>query len=170
MRFSLFSENNANDRDYRDIMKLTALFTARRGRSFLASLLAREGRNYSLSSLVRLGYFNRLVEQYPKVLHPNKAMLEQLKNHMQEGAWWMTLGVARNHAKWERNKWEKDKRRQDDQCIPVAWASQPQRPPTPSRASRIQSTLSTSTPPCPCAHDGTVNATYWILLAKLYWR
>jgi splicing factor 3A subunit 1 len=106
-------------------MKLTALFTARRGRSFLASLLAREGRNYSLSSFVRLRYFNRLVEQYPKVLHPNKAMLEQLKNHMQEGARWMTL-AARNHAKWERNKWEKDKRRQDDQCIPVAWASQPQ--------------------------------------------
>jgi len=63
------------------------------------------------------------VEQYPKVLHPNKAMLEQLKNHMQEGAWWMTLGVARNHAKWERNKREKHKRRQDDQCIPATMTS-----------------------------------------------
>ena len=94
MRFSLFSENDANDGDYRDIMKLTALFTTHRGRSFLASLSAQEGRNYSLSSLVRLRYFNQLVQQYPKVLHPHKEMLEQLKNHMQEGARWMTLGIA----------------------------------------------------------------------------
>ena len=115
----LFSENHANDGDYRDIMKLTALFTARRGRSFLASLSAREGRNYQFDFLSPthslFGYFNRLVEQYTKVFHPNKEMLEQLKNRTQGGARWTTLGVARNHAKWERNKREKDKRRQDDQ-------------------------------------------------------
>ncbi|RDB24300.1 Splicing factor 3A subunit 1 [Hypsizygus marmoreus] len=102
-----------------DIMKLTALFTARRGRSFLANLSAREGRNYQFDFLrpthSLFGYFNRLVEQYTKILHPNKEMLEQLKERTQEGGRWKTLEVARKHAKWEKNKREKDKRRQDDQ-------------------------------------------------------
>jgi hypothetical protein len=48
--------------------------------------------------------------------------------------------------------------------FPVTMASYAQPP------SRIQSTLPTSTPPRPCAHEGTVNATYWISHAKLYRR
>jgi len=48
--------------------------------------------------------------------------------------------------------------------FPVTMASYAQPP------SRIQSTLLTSTPPRPCAHEGAVNTTYWILHAKLYWR
>ncbi|KAJ7219077.1 Pre-mRNA splicing factor PRP21 like protein-domain-containing protein, partial [Mycena pura] len=102
-----------------DIMKLTALFTARRGRSFLASLSAREGRNYQFDFLrpthSLFGYFNRLVEQYTQVLHPNKEMLQQLKGRTEEGARWKALEVARMHAKWEKNKREQDKKRQDDQ-------------------------------------------------------
>ncbi|KAF5386756.1 hypothetical protein D9615_001817 [Tricholomella constricta] len=102
-----------------DIMKLTALFTARRGRSFLANLSAREGRNYQFDFLrpthSLFGYFNRLVEQYTKILHPNKEMLEQLKERTQEDARWTTLENARRHAKWEKNKREKDKKREDDQ-------------------------------------------------------
>lgn len=100
-------------------MKLTALFTARRGRMFLASLSSREGRNYQFDFLrpthSLFGYFNRLVEQYTKVLHPNKEMLQQLKGRTEEGAKWKALEVARMHAKWERNKREQDKKRQDDQ-------------------------------------------------------
>lgn len=103
----------------RDIMKLTALFTARRGRNFLANLSAREGRNYQFDFLrpthSLFGYFNRLVEQYTKILHPNKETLEQLKARTQGSARWKTLEQARRHAKWERNKREKDKQRQDDQ-------------------------------------------------------
>ncbi|KAF7359550.1 hypothetical protein MSAN_01298100 [Mycena sanguinolenta] len=102
-----------------DIMKLTALFTARRGHMFLASLSAREGRNYQFDFLrpthSLFGYFNRLVEQYTKVLHPNPEMLQQLKGRTEEGARWKTLEVAKTHAKWERNKREQDKKRQDDQ-------------------------------------------------------
>jgi splicing factor 3A subunit 1 len=100
-------------------MKLTALFTARRGRNFLANLSAREGRNYQFDFLrpthSLFGYFNRLVDQYTKVLYPDKGVLEQLKERAQDGGRWKTLEVARKHAKWERNKREKDKRRQDDQ-------------------------------------------------------
>lgn len=100
-------------------MKLTALFTAQRGRSFLASLSAREGRNFQFEFLrpthSLFGYFNRLVEQYTKVLHPDKEMLEQLKTRTEASARWTTLEVARKHAKWERNKRERDKKREDDQ-------------------------------------------------------
>ena len=100
-------------------MKLTALFTARRGRNFLASLSAREGRNYQFDFLrpthSLFGYFNRLVEQYTKVLHPNKDVLEQLKERTEEGSQWRTLELARKYAQWEHNKREKDRKRQDDQ-------------------------------------------------------
>nr|GAT61226.1 predicted protein [Mycena chlorophos] len=102
-----------------DIMKLTALFTARRGRAFLASLSQREGHNYQFEFLrpthSLFGYFNRLVEQYTKVLHPNKEMLEQLMARTELGAKWRTLEIAKRHAKWERYKREQDKKRQDDQ-------------------------------------------------------
>ncbi|TRM61735.1 Pre-mRNA splicing factor PRP21 like protein-domain-containing protein [Schizophyllum amplum] len=102
-----------------DIMKLTALFTARRGRNFLQSLSAREARNFQFEFLrpthSLFGYFNRLVEQYTKVLHPNKDMLEQLQLDAEPGARWRKLEIAKRHAKWEKNKREKDKRRQDDQ-------------------------------------------------------
>ena len=99
-------------------MKVTALFTARRGRSFLAALSTREGRNYQFDFLrpthSLFGYFNRLVEQYSKVLLPTKETHTSLKERSQEGARWMDLEVARRRARWEQFKREKDKRRQDD--------------------------------------------------------
>lgn len=102
----------------RDIMKLTALFTARRGRAFLASLSAREGRNFQFDFLrpthSLFGYFNRLVEQYSKVLLPSKEMLAQLKERTQEGARWKELEIARKRARWEQLKREKEKKREDD--------------------------------------------------------
>ncbi|KAF9483802.1 hypothetical protein BDN70DRAFT_873425 [Pholiota conissans] len=102
-----------------DFMKLTALFTACRGRSFLADLSAREGRNYQFDFLrpthSLFGYFNRFVEQYTKVIHPNKEILEQLQERAKDGAQWKTLDDARKHAKWEKNKREKEKKRADDQ-------------------------------------------------------
>lgn len=100
-------------------MKLTALFTARRGRTFLATLSAREGRNYQFDFLrpthSLFGYFNRLVEQYNKVLHPSNDQLEQLKERAQGGSKWKILDQARRYAKWQRNKREKDQKRKDDQ-------------------------------------------------------
>ncbi|TEB36152.1 hypothetical protein FA13DRAFT_1727716 [Coprinellus micaceus] len=98
-----------------DIMKLTALFTARRGRQFLATLSEKEGRNYQFDFLrpthSLFAYFNRLVEQYTQVLHPNKETVQQLK----ERARWDLLEKARKHAKWEKNRLEREKRREDDQ-------------------------------------------------------
>ncbi|KAL1741894.1 Pre-mRNA splicing factor PRP21 like protein-domain-containing protein [Schizophyllum fasciatum] len=102
-----------------DIMKLTALFTARRGRNFIQALSAREARNFQFEFLrpthSLFGYFNRLVDQYTKVLHPNKDMLEQLQLDAEPGARWRKLEIAKRHAKWEKNKREREKKRQDDQ-------------------------------------------------------
>ena len=102
-----------------DTMKLTALFTARQGRNFLHTLSSREARNYQFEFLQPshslFGYFNRLVEQYTRVLYPDKEMLEQLKNQTREESRWTTLEIARRHAKWEKSKREKEKKRHDDQ-------------------------------------------------------
>ena len=115
-------------------MKLTALFTARRGRTFLASLSAREGRNYQFDFLrpthSLFGYFNRLVDQYSRVINPSKEVLGKLHARTEEGARWQTLELARKHAKWQRNKREQDKKREDDQeaekseyssCTALTW-------------------------------------------------
>ncbi|CAL1704136.1 unnamed protein product [Somion occarium] len=102
-----------------DIMKLTALFTARRGRAFLASLSQREGRNYQFDFLrpnhSLFGYFNRLVDQYSKVLLPSKDMLDQLKQRTEPDSRWKDLEIARKRAKWQQSKREQDKKREDDQ-------------------------------------------------------
>ncbi|KAJ8078554.1 SF3a splicing factor complex subunit [Marasmius tenuissimus] len=102
-----------------DIMKLTALYTAQRGRSFLSALSAKESRNYQFDFLQPthslFGYFNRLVDQYTKVLHPEKDTIEDLTNRADEGSRWRTLEISRKYAKWERNKREKERKRQDDQ-------------------------------------------------------
>lgn len=99
-------------------MKLTALFTARRGRNFLAALSTKEGRNYQFDFLrpthSLFSYFNRLVDQYSKVLHPPKETLEQLKERSQEGARWKELEIAKKRARWEQVKREKEKKREDD--------------------------------------------------------
>lgn len=65
-----------------DILRLTALFTARMGRGFTGDLSARESGNYQFDFLrpshSLFGYFNRLVEQYTKVLLAPKETLEVL--------------------------------------------------------------------------------------------
>ncbi|GAK62365.1 pre-mRNA splicing factor [Moesziomyces antarcticus] len=66
-----------------DVLKLTALFTARKGRSFATSLLARESKSYQFEFLrpshSLFTYFNYLVEQYQKVISPSPALLDRVK-------------------------------------------------------------------------------------------
>lgn len=99
-------------------MKLTALFTARRGHTFLAALSQREGRNYQFDFLrpthSLFGYFNRLVEQYSKVILPRNETLQRLKENTDNGARWRALELARKRARWEQNKRAQDKKREDD--------------------------------------------------------
>jgi splicing factor 3A subunit 1 len=100
-------------------MKLTALFTARRGHSFLAALSAKEGRNYQFDFLrpnhSLFGYFNRLVDQYSKIINPSHDVLGSLSERTDPKYRWKTLDAARQHAKWAKIKEEQDKKRKDDQ-------------------------------------------------------
>jgi splicing factor 3A subunit 1 len=99
-------------------MKLTALFTARQGHSFLANLSVKEGRNYQFDFLKPthslFGYFNRLIEQYTKVLMPTPETLEKIKERSESGAKWKMLADAQAHAKWEHTRREQEKKREDD--------------------------------------------------------
>lgn len=69
----------------RDIIKLTALFVARSGRRFQTDLAQREAANYQFEFLQPshslFPFFNRLVEQYTKVLIPDAARLARLDLH-----------------------------------------------------------------------------------------
>ncbi|WRT66122.1 uncharacterized protein IL334_003075 [Kwoniella shivajii] len=92
-----------------DILRLTALFHARRGRSFLSSLSVKEGRNYQFDFLrpthSLYGYYNRMVESYQKVMQPPPGLIENsVKEANDPEAKWKTLEEARNRAEWERGK------------------------------------------------------------------
>lgn len=99
-------------------MKLTALFTAQRGRGFLASLSVKEGRNYQFDFLrpthSLFGYFNRLVEQYARVISPSRATLARCREMADEGARWNILNKSREYAKWQKSKREREQKREDE--------------------------------------------------------
>ena len=105
--------------DCRDIIKLTALYTTRRGRPFLNALTAREARNFQFDFLrpnhSLFGYFNRLVDQYTRVLHPPKELLAKIALHSTPEGKWDMLAEARERAAYERWRREREKRREDDQ-------------------------------------------------------
>lgn len=64
---------------HRDILKLTAQFVARNGRSFIASLVAKEAKNHQFDFLKPSHglylYFGKLVEQYSKIMVPSTRSL-----------------------------------------------------------------------------------------------
>ncbi|EGF77967.1 hypothetical protein BATDEDRAFT_35836 [Batrachochytrium dendrobatidis JAM81] len=69
-----------------DIIKLTAQFSARNGRTFQTSLLQRESKNFQFDfmrpSHSLYGYYNRLVEQYAKVISPSESLIETLRTQV----------------------------------------------------------------------------------------
>jgi splicing factor 3A subunit 1 len=109
----------------RDILRLTALFEARRGRSFLAALSQREGRNYQFDFLrpqhSLYGYYNRTVAQYVKIFNPLPDQMERLHEDK-----WATLEHARERSAFEkqrRNKQDAKQKEQDEEaseCLPCA--------------------------------------------------
>ncbi|KAJ8678963.1 hypothetical protein QAD02_014750 [Eretmocerus hayati] len=67
-----------------DIVKLTAQFVARNGRQFLTNLMNREQKNFQFDFLrpqhSLFQYFTKLLEQYTKVLIPQKDLMAKLKD------------------------------------------------------------------------------------------
>lgn len=101
-----------------DTIKLTALFTARRGRAFMYAISQREARNFEFEFLrptsPLFGYFNALVEQYSKVLLPPPELREKITRGTEPDARWKMLEISHQHAEWERARREKEKKRHDD--------------------------------------------------------
>ncbi|GAA5825145.1 hypothetical protein JCM11251_006118 [Rhodosporidiobolus azoricus] len=107
-----------------DILRLTALFTARSGRRFTSDLASRESRNYQFDFLrpshSLFGYFNRLVEQYTKVLMPSKELMSNIERraggpfdapHDRLNAGRReVLKDAKKRVEWE--KWESTRRQE----------------------------------------------------------
>ncbi|TKY90536.1 hypothetical protein EX895_000534 [Sporisorium graminicola] len=123
-----------------DILRLTALFTARKGRSFATSLLSRESKSYQFEFLrpshSLFTYFNHLVEQYQNVISPSPALLDNVKlgaygttdaaliaqqrakaslGAGKGGARPHVLEQAKARAEWEKYSREKRKKQDQDQ-------------------------------------------------------
>lgn len=100
----------------RDTLRLTALFTARRGRKFLESLSVREGRNFEFDFLrpshSLYGYFNRMVEQYSKILHPAEEQLARLKQG--DSSKWELLEECKKRGEWEKVRKDKEQQKKDE--------------------------------------------------------
>ncbi|GAA5836800.1 hypothetical protein JCM3766R1_006268 [Sporobolomyces carnicolor] len=109
-----------------DILRLTALFAARSGAQFTRELAGRESRNYQFDFLrpshSLFGYFNRLVEQYTKVLMPSKELRSRIERRA--GGPINSTGErplvgrrevlkdAHERAEWE--KWESSRRKEEE--------------------------------------------------------
>ncbi|KAG8883112.1 SF3a splicing factor complex subunit [Tulasnella sp. 331] len=102
-----------------DVLKLTALFAARQGPSFITQLTAREGRNYQFDFIrpnhSLFGHFNRILDQYTKILIPPPETLERLAELKGNQGRWKLLEGARQRAEWEQYRREREKKRNDDQ-------------------------------------------------------
>jgi len=87
----------------RDVIKLTAQFVARNGRAFMNTLAQKEARNYQFDFLrpthSLFPLFNRLVEEYAKVLAPPKPSRDFLasvvRNKLKA---WSTAGVRTRYG------------------------------------------------------------------------
>lgn len=117
-----------------DILKLTALFTARRGQSFASALLAKESNSFQYEFLrpshSLYAYYCLLVQQYQQIISPRPQLLDRIKvgaygsaapsTHSlsqtgpgKAGGRPALLEQGRKRAEWE--KWTRDKRRKADE-------------------------------------------------------
>ncbi|KAK9361188.1 Pre-mRNA splicing factor PRP21 like protein-domain-containing protein [Lipomyces starkeyi] len=89
-----------------DILRLTALFTAKNGKSFSNMLSQREERNYQFDFLRPnhsfYPYFTKLVEQYRKVLNPTSALSDIWKQNLKIK--FNVLEKAQQRADWQKHQ------------------------------------------------------------------
>lgn len=90
-----------------DIVRLTALFAAKHGRSFLTPLSQREARNFQFDFLrpnhSMYQYFSRLVDQYTLLMQPNGGpSMEELEKNVREK--FHILEKATERAQWSKHQ------------------------------------------------------------------
>jgi splicing factor 3A subunit 1 len=98
-----------------DVIKLTAQFVARNGKTFLTGLTSREHSNPQFNFLKpthsMFGFFTSLADAYSKVLMPPKGLSEQLKKDEDKSA---LLERALQRLEWDRTQ-EAAKKQEDDE-------------------------------------------------------
>ncbi|CAJ0577979.1 unnamed protein product, partial [Mesorhabditis spiculigera] len=107
-----------------DLIRLTALFVARNGRSFMTNLMNREMRNFQFDFLKpqhsNFQYFSRLVEQYTKVLIPSNTITKELSEQREKKR---LLDDVDKRVRWEKyQKSLKDKEEAELEKERVAYA------------------------------------------------
>ncbi|KAK9365908.1 Pre-mRNA splicing factor PRP21 like protein-domain-containing protein [Lipomyces kononenkoae] len=89
-----------------DILRLTALFTAKNGKSFSNLLSQREERNYQFDFLRPnhsfYPFFTKLVEQYKKVLNPPSSISDRLRKNLKNK--FNVLETAQQRADWQMHQ------------------------------------------------------------------
>jgi splicing factor 3A subunit 1 len=109
-----------------DIVRLTALFAAMHGRSFLTPLSQREARNFQFDFLrpnhSLYQFFSRLVDQYTELLQPKGGpSIEELEKNVREK--FHILDKARQRAEWTRHQEkERAKKEQEEDQERLAYA------------------------------------------------
>ncbi|CAL0316383.1 unnamed protein product [Lupinus luteus] len=99
-----------------DIIKLTAQFVARNGKSFLTGLTSREVNNAQFHFLKpthsMFTFFTSLADAYSKVLMPPKGLTEKLKKSVPD----MTTVLERcvNRLEWERSQEQARQKAEDE--------------------------------------------------------
>lgn len=105
-----------------EVLKLTALFTARQGASFASRLLAKEAHSHQFEFLrphhPLFSYFHLLVEQYHQVMQPSRARLthvQQCASHTRGpgtgGGRMHLLPLVKKRAAW--TQWDQERRQQE---------------------------------------------------------
>ena len=119
-----------------DVLRLTALFTAARGRSFASEILAREGKTFQFEFLrpshSLFPFFNRLTEQYRLVIdapeeirstlsittdgEPSAVTLDAKRGAGAGGLRKHLLEKAHERADWERKIRDSRRKKEDEEA------------------------------------------------------
>ncbi|KAJ5819811.1 splicing factor 3a subunit 1 [Penicillium riverlandense] len=108
-----------------EVVKLTALFVAKRGKSFMTALSQREARNFQFEFLrpqhSLYGFFTRLVDQYTILLRPEgiddasseKKRVAQLEQNVRNK--YHVLDRARQRAEWVKFQEQQKQKKEEEE-------------------------------------------------------
>lgn len=116
-----------------DVVKLTAFYVAKNGRSFMTALAQKESANYQFDFLrpqhSLYGFFNRLVDQYSELLNAKgtdagkaeKKRMAELTQNVQDKL--HLLGRAKQRAEWVRyQEQQKQEKEEEAEKEKIAYA------------------------------------------------